>query len=229
MKNYSASFLLLLLLLSIKSFGTTQKELPQSIESENQQQTKKLINDSHKLISLLYAFMNGNIRAQQDKTVQFGHYNRPKSHYSEKIQTTYAALQSIHALMMFLRTGWQATPLELDIAKIHYIKDFLEKKQALIAKLSSLTEEEKAQLECARFHVFMTNADLKGMAITENERLEIINNRDALKKAFMPHNASDDQCQKINESAARKLNPQPKPNISEFIKEKIEAAHSWKE
>ena len=60
----------------------------------------------------------------------------------------------------------------------------LQKKALFIAKFSSLTQEEKAQLESMRFHEYMHNYDLKETGISEEERVEIVKNRDALKKGI---------------------------------------------
>lgn len=216
MRNSVFSYAVLALLFSVKTDPTTEKPLPQKIETETKTATPEEHKTCHQRISLLYAFMTGKVRAQQDQTIHYSHYDQPQAHYTQSIQEVHETLHTLHNLMIFIHMSWMSLPIELEISRI------AKTRSALIAKLSTLTEEEKTQLEVIRFHEYMKNTDLEEN-ISEKEKAEIIANRDALKKAFHPKNASTCQWQKINAAAARKLNPNPMPNISEHVKEIIAA------
>lgn len=190
-----------------------------SMEKAEQQQAAST---SHQEISLMYAFMSGKIDAHADGTLNYTHYDNCQKHYAASIKETHDALKQIHNLMTNLRLDLQATPLEMELWRINNFSSSLaERKTQLLQRVSALSEVDKSQMEAARFHIFMNNYDLenddeKNSKISEEEKKEIEQNRDAFKKAFMTLDPA-----KINETRMKKLQVVALPPIHEAMQETI--------
>ncbi len=149
-----------------------------------------------KVTSLLRAFMQGTIEANQDGTVLYRKYSDSSTAYKYSLQHAAKQLKELYNAIIHIESGWQQFPEE-----------------KLGAEYNSKSEEIKAHSELREFYRFMENEDI--FNVTNAIRQTIIENRDTLKKAFKAAEEStavSDVARQINEARKKTLRP-PAPII----------------
>lgn len=188
--------------------------LPAAILAMQTNQNFQESNKTREVISLIDAFMHGKIKASENE-ITFLDYENSSIAYKNSIKEAHDVLKELHNTILWLRLGWQATPLELELSNIHRTEPCFEKrKKCLISRLSQLSEDDKSQLILDDLHQFMNNHDLDDKL---DNYEEIVSNRLALKHALMAASASE-----INDACSKPLHGPNSLRFNERLSKIIE-------